>query len=283
MATQISQSGGIAKSNLSSTDNTLAFPSLDYYKRPAAQQTNFYYPQSAQNAKESLGGQVAGPNDYYQEFAPEQNSSQQFSLDAYKKSPDTPIDFNNNQNFQEISQSASNDLQMYLKREPDIETPRQAYRRALDQQVAEKELLKYNMEQSRIKKEMDLVNNYSFNRRNENLNEHNQIPGYQPSFANRPLEEPHLRFNKDNIIEKPNSLVADLPSYDPVKHRNGFHQGYNYDPVKKNLFFTFRLNINKISSKKFNRIFAASLIFIILTKNNMIFLVGKAWLWCSVN
>lgn len=228
MATQIGQSGGITKSNLSSSDNTLAFPNLEYFKKPVAQQTNFIYPQSAQNAKESLGGQIYGQNEFYQDFRSEQNLPTQYSLEAYKKSPDPSNEFDN---FNEYSQPNNNDLDMYLKREPEIVTPKQAYRNALDQQVAEKEHLKFNYEKQRT--EQDAIQNYSLNRRNENLNEYNQIASYQPSFSNKLLEEPHLRLNKDNIIEKPNSLVADVPSYDPVKHRNGYHQGYNYDPVKK--------------------------------------------------
>lgn len=225
MTAQIGQSGGITKSNISSSDNPLAYPNLDYFKRPLAQQTN--YPQSAQSAKESLGGQIYGQNEFHQDFRLDLPT--QYSLEAYKKSPDPSNDFLSQQNFQDFSQI--NDPEIYLKREPDIVTPKQAYRKALDQQVAEKEHLKINSEKQRI--EQDAIQNFSFSRRNENINEYNQVPNYQPSFSNKLLEEPHLRLNKDNIIEKPNSLVADLPSYDPVKHRNGYHQGYNYDPVKK--------------------------------------------------
>ena len=41
------------------------------------------------------------------------------------------------------------------------------------------------------------------------------------------------RLSKDMIVEKPNSLSADVPPYDPIKYKNGFPQGYNYDPWGK--------------------------------------------------
>lgn len=126
-------------------------------------------------------------------------------------------------------------------------TNKQAYKRALDQQVAEKEIMKYNFEKEKIKSERDSLKQYPFGRRTDLSSLVMPVPDevpapYEPSFYNNntraampsnPLEQPMRFLNKDNIVEKPNSLSADIPPYDPIKHRNGFHQGFDYDPWGK--------------------------------------------------
>lgn len=131
----------------------------------------------------------------------------------------------------------------------------------MDQQVAEKEIMKYNKEREKLRIERDTLRQYPFARRTDPSSLVVQPPSqqngggvepmtmtsstsYDPSFFTRftnplppipssssGLEQPMRFLNKDNIVEKPNSLSADIPPYDPIKHRNGFHQGFNYDPV----------------------------------------------------
>ena len=143
---------------------------------------------------------------------------------------------------------------------------KQAYKQALDQQVAEKQFNKFNAEKQNLKSEIESINSNPFGRRIDPANYMNVInptsvdqqqqqqfllqqqqqkqnqqyqhqsqssyPGYVPSFYNRQLDDqPGIRLNKDNIVEKPNSLSNDLPPYDPIKHKSGQYQGYNYDPV----------------------------------------------------
>ena len=144
---------------------------------------------------------------------------------------------------------------------------KQAYKQALDQQVAEKQFNKFNVEKQNLKSELESLNSNPFGRRIDPANYMNVIsatsadqqqqqqfllqqqqqkqmsqmhqngssyPGYVPSFYNRQLDDqPSVRLNKDNIVEKPNSLSNDLPPYDPIKHKSGQYQGYNYDPWGK--------------------------------------------------
>lgn len=143
-------------------------------------------------------------------------------------------------------------------------TNKQAYKRALDQQVAEKEIMKYNEQKAKLRSERDVIKQYPFGRRTDLSTMVGPVPDdvpapYEPSFYNNntrglapngggggfggmpgnPLDQPMRFLNKDNIVEKPNSLSADIPPYDPIKHRNGFHQGFNYDPVCSISIFSF--------------------------------------------
>lgn len=146
----------------------------------------------------------------------------------------------------------SNDGKRDIRYDVDM-TNKQAYRRALDQQVAEKEIAKHNQEKAKLRSELDSLKQYPFGRRTDPSSFVAPAPmdmpaNYQPSFYMNntrgiappagPLDAPMRFLNKDNIVEKPNSLNADIPPYDPIKHRNGFHQGFNYDPVRSFLLLT---------------------------------------------
>lgn len=226
--------GGIVKSNYSSSENPLSFSG--YAQQPNYNNSNYSNDQSYDNYFNSNNNPES-----YKRVSPEANNKQ----------PDFSGYYSANSN-------ASNS-----KRESDIRYDvdamnKQAYKRALDIQVAEKEVLKYNQEKARIRSEIDSIKQYPFGRRtdpasyfDDGRNNYNNVNGYQPSFGNfnnnnNNYEEPIIRLNKDNIVEKPNSLNADVPPYDPIKHRNGYHQGYNYDPVKFFYFFLIcspRINI----------------------------------------
>jgi len=84
------------------------------------------------------------------------------------------------------------------------------------------------------------MSQYPFGRRTDPNNylsydnsRYSQLNSYQPDFKYQApfyRDETLHRLDKNNIIEKPNSLSADTPPYDPIKHRNGFQEGYNYNP-----------------------------------------------------
>ncbi len=103
---------------------------------------------------------------------------------------------------------------------------KQAYKRALDQQVVEKQLNKYNEEKERKQNELAIIPQYPFGRRTNPsyLLENNYIPSFgynsRPNYENMdPLLNNEIipKLDKDKIVEKPNSLNDDVPPYDPVK------------------------------------------------------------------
>ena len=83
-----------------------------------------------------------------------------------------------------------------------------AYRQALDLQIAEKEKVKFESERVRKRDELDSLSNYPFGRRIDYT-----VPTYQPSFQTNNDTLPPARLNKDLIIQKPNSIHADVPPY----------------------------------------------------------------------
>lgn len=290
---QPASSGGIIKSNYTSADNPLSYsgysnnqPTNDYnstqyntYGNYNEQPPGGFADQAPRRYDTSLesyrkvpaapadvnnGGYYSAPVDQYRSFSQDNNNN----TDQYLKSQQQqqPMDqfsygdsqqmmnMNNNNNNNDVNKL--NSPRRDIRSDVDIMN-KQAYKRALDQQVAEKEVMKYKQEKDKIRSEIDSIKQYPFGRRtdpssyinndsnmmNNNMTNsdmfiHNQ-PSYEPSFVNQypqetmnQLQQPPMRQqNKDNIVEKPNSLNADIPPYDPIKHRNGFHQGYNYDPV----------------------------------------------------
>jgi hypothetical protein len=251
--------GGIVKSNISSAENPLAYGG--YSQQPAYQQPSYQDNHgSFQNNSELKS--TGDPSKWLKS-----NSSNEYSsnsayapLESFRKPNENQISstydqfsgyssapvYNSNPNYdpsssyqQEnvMSQSASNSYNHNTNEsEPYDMYNKQAYKLALDKQVAEKEHQKHSQEQAKRKSELEYLNKYPFGRRADGLNEQT----YKPSFGNqvnKQDEVPPMRLNKDNIVEKPNSLVADVPPYDPIKHRTGFHQGYNYDPVINQTIF----------------------------------------------
>jgi len=252
-----SNPGGIVKSNISSAENPLAYGA--YAQQSLYQQPCF---QDNQGSFQS-GSDAKGPSDPSKWLKSNSNneynsgSSAYAPLESFRKPADNktsvtydnfngyssaPV-YNSQSNYDQIqssyqqenamSQSASNGYNHSTNEpEPYDMYNKQAYKQALDKQVAEKEHQKHSQEQAKRKSELEYLNKYPFGRRADSLNE----LAYKPSFgnqANKHDELPPMRLNKDNIVEKPNSLVADVPPYDPIKHRTGFHQGYNYDPWGK--------------------------------------------------
>lgn len=240
--------GGIVKSNISSAENPLAYGG---YSQQPSYQDNFGSFQSGSEAmsandpskwlksnsnNEYNSNSAYAPLESYRKPAENQTSSTYDNFNGYSSAPvyNSQSNYDPPSSYQQeniMSQSASNGYNQSTKEsEPYDMYNKQAYKLALDKQVAEKEHQKHSQEQAKRKSELEYLNKYPFGRRADSLNEQ----AYKPSFGNQVSKQdelPPMRLNKDNIVEKPNSLVADVPPYDPIKHRTGFHQGYNYDPV----------------------------------------------------
>jgi hypothetical protein len=252
------QPGSITKSNFSSNDNPLAFGG--YY------QNNQNFSSSPNYSNNNNNNDLNANNNY--DPSKWLNNAQSKPINQQNNYSETSNNYdpskwlnpneNNNQNsylqqekyqyfqgqdgFQTIPKT-ENITNNQIRFDVDISN-KQAYKRALDQQVAEKEIIKFNFEKANKQSEIDTLKQYPFGRRTDPATyvfDDNKSP-YKPSFgsANEANNNKYAyigstgdipRLNKDNIIEKPNSLSADIPPYDPIKHRTGFHQGYNYDPV----------------------------------------------------
>lgn len=223
--TQQARDGQLSKSNFTSQDNPLNL---------SAQYSNNNY------------------NNYYNN---NQNNNIDINTYKYLKNPERSLS---------RSQTSQSNQQQYNQSNPNLTqassfnmaTPRkdseirvdmenlskQAYKRALDQQVVEKQVNKYNEERDRRQNEMDIIPQYPFGRRTNPsyLIENNYVPSSYNNYSGRPnyenvdpygVEGP-LRLDKNSIVEKPNSLVDDNPPYDPVKNP-GAPGGNFYDPWGK--------------------------------------------------
>ena len=127
---------------------------------------------------------------------------------------------------------------------------KQAYKQALDRQVAEKEQTRLSQERARRQNDLDEMVLYPFGRRaysrppqqqqpqpqffqeasytssSSSLNHRSRRPrgggggGVESESPPLPLPVPsQYRLNKSNIVEKANSLSDDIPPYDPIKTR----------------------------------------------------------------
>ena len=271
--------GGITKSNFSSSENPLANP--NYYPPPPPQNNNYNDNNSNNNNSNFNDSQQYAPTNY--NYTSSVGPSSPPNPNAGPIYPASAPVFQNPNVGQSLGYTPSYDTNTlasprYIHQTSNIKDIRfdvpnlnkQAYKQALDQQVAEKQFNKFNQEKQNLNSEIDSLSTNPFGRRIDPTNYMNVInptspdqqaqykqllqqqkdkqnqlyqqqtgssyPGYVPSFYNRPYDEPVVRLNKDNIIEKPNSLSNDLPPYDPIKHKTGQYQGYNYDPVIKNVF-----------------------------------------------
>jgi hypothetical protein len=177
---------------------------------------------------------------YYQDSYPQQyqplppiqsqyNQPDPYSFDVnnYNRGPVTPVQqqhqqFSPRYNSPSFNQNAAKNESLYERNEREF-----------------KVLLQ---EKSNLKKELDSTGQYPFGRkpRSDHKNfyetETSSNYVYQTPYA-KSNDEPHMRLTKDKMIEKPNSLLDDVPSYDPIKHRAGYHQGFDYDPVSKSAYF----------------------------------------------
>ena len=278
MKAPVPNPGGITKSNYSSAENPLA-------------NTSYYSSQNVNNLYNNVNSNYANFNDS------QQKGPANYNYPASARPPSPPNNNNNPTNAGHIYPASAAPYQnpnvgqslgytpnydtsnlaspRYIHQNSNIKDIRfdvpnlnkQAYKQALDQQVAEKQYNKFNQEKQNLNSEIDSLSTNPFGRRIDPTNYMNVIkpvvpdqqteyhmllqqqkekqnqmyrqqnnssyPGYVPSFYNRPFDEPVVRLNKDNIIEKPNSLSADLPPYDPIKHKTGQYQGYSYDPVNR--------------------------------------------------
>ena len=286
--------GGITKSNFSSSENPLANP--NYYPPPPPPQYNNYSDNNSNNNSNFNDSQQYAPTNYnYTSSVRPQSPPNTNDGPIYPAS--APV-FQNPNVGQSLGYTPSYDTNTlasprYIHQTSNIKDIRfdvpnlnkQAYKQALDQQVAEKQFNKFNQEKQNLNSEIDSLSTNPFGRRIDPTNYMNVInptspdqqaqykqllqqqkdkqnqlyhqqtgssyPGYVPSFYNRPYDEPVVRLNKDNIIEKPNSLSNDLPPYDPIKHKTGQYQGYNYDPVIENvvyLILNYQSNVIKFAT-----------------------------------
>lgn len=225
----------ITKGNLSSTDNTLAFPIHPSNKSRndefiAPQSTKQYLRQETRNSpqlKNSDTDKYLKSNHFQSTSIPDFITTN--SAMNYSKFESSSNGFNNQR--QPSQSDIRSDVDFYNK---------QAYKRALDQQVIEKELNRFEQKKANKISELETMSQYPFGRRTDPNNylsydnsRYSQLNSYQPDFKYQApfyRDETLHRLDKNNIIEKPNSLSADTPPYDPIKHRNGFQEGYNYNP-----------------------------------------------------
>jgi hypothetical protein len=241
--------GGITKSNFSSADNPLAnfgyesgspaakrLP-LDAYKKkpdyygsydasPPQQDyydsAQYYQPQAPPPVQQQQQQQPSYPLEQpqpvaslkYQPLPPIQAQQQPYQPSAYNNPPFSP-----------------SRPQQSPNQQPAYGGPEYNNEPSTDYMMQEK---------TRIRNEVDSLSQYPFGRRFNNdtssftNNDYNQVT-YPPEASmynsNPPyakfIDEPALRLNKDNIVERTN----DLPPYDPIKHRSGNPQGYDFDPV----------------------------------------------------
>lgn len=234
--------GGGGGVGVDTYNSNVASDPFSMYRKPSQQQS-FYNNSSVTFQSDSVYDankwtNSAKPNvEMYKKSSTNDNFQQQSNyMNGYQSAPQ--MQMNSNENYQRSPRREATDLRA------DVDMMnKQAYKRALDQQIAEKEILKYTQERDRKQTELNSINQYPFGRRTDPSSYiYDQQPSYQPSsnYNNNnnnqqmyEMSRSPIRLNKDNIVEKPNSLSADIPPYDPIKHRSGFHQGYNYDPVCK--------------------------------------------------
>ena len=202
----IEQNKGIhKKNNASSTDNTLAYPNSANTQSDLLAY-NFY------NASNRTFNSF-NPNEtmIVNDFQPNANN-------LYEKSFNSAANGGRKNSVQsqmnEQAKSASN---------ADIRSSvglinKQVYKQALDQQVAAKASAKQAFETARKKSDIDSLTSYPFGQRTDpstfkttlvKIQPTGHPVDYRPSFH----EEKTYRFNKDNIVEKPNSLSNDCPPY----------------------------------------------------------------------
>jgi hypothetical protein len=236
-------STGIIKGNSSSIDNTLAFPikpikieqskniqdefNSQFLIKPLSRTSMYSLNENQPSIQNNNGFQTAGNKysntDKYlktnQNF--ESTSIHNFSANNntnFEKFESSSTGFNQNQpilNHRSPSQNSIRyDVDFYNK---------QAYKNALDQQVIEKELSKFEQKKANKKSELDLLSQYPFGRRTDPFTYLTDKTYYQSNqfyqdydLGKTPFyrEEPSLpKLNKNTIIEKPNSLSADIPPY----------------------------------------------------------------------
>jgi len=113
----------------------------------------------------------------------------------------------------------------------------------LDKQVADHQSAAKALKLSNNQNDLELIKHYPFGARTDPssyLNHNNsQNNSYQMNSHNvnghpleyRPNPDRNYKYDRNNIVEKPNSMNSDLPSYDPIKHRYGVSNSNDYDPV----------------------------------------------------
>lgn len=216
-------SSSIIKGNASSSDNPLAFPLY-------SNSNSLSYPNS-QSPTKAYASEPSSNSIY-------SNNNKYFDTDRYLKTNQfnsaSTQEFSNNTNSLSQFESASGGLNFSMANRQQQRTPsqsdirydvdfktKQAYRSALDQQVIEKEMNKLEQQRANKKSELETLSQYPFGRRTDpnsyimNENRYSQPVGNTGAFRS-PFyrEEPSTaKLDKNSIIEKPNSLSADIPPY----------------------------------------------------------------------
>ena len=186
----------------SSSSSALYSPSLEsYQKQPVASNVAAYQPSNPLGPRASY--------QYNDDPAP-------FNYQSFKE---MPMPTQQQQQQQQQQSAANNNL-----------SERQA--RNYDFQMADRELDRFLEEKNRKLVHNEIYPPYYSSNNNNNSMTTTYNSSYQP-FGSAASPSLLPRLNKDMIVEKPNSLSADLPPYDPIKDRSGLHQGYNYDPWGK--------------------------------------------------
>ncbi len=249
----------ISKGNQSSTDNTLAFPikPVKMLQTRNVPNETFNYPQSPRkpnshsetsmySIKENIP-EVNTPQPTKTQTNHQQSQSEPFFMSGNVPSKYSETDkyLKANQPFQSTSipnfvnkntnQSTSNvkfesPSTGFIQRRTPSQTEirqdvssfnKQAYKNALDQQVMEKEMNKFEQNKANKKTEIEIMSQYPFGRRTDpysflpnNYVKYSQAEpdlGYKAPYYRDEMTTP--RYDKNNIVEKPNSLSADIPPY----------------------------------------------------------------------
>lgn len=238
----------VVRGNLSSTDNTLAFPVHPNSREPT---------QSFANSATSIATTnttLQSPVKYYSSEKSNLRATPTkfYDTDKYLKSNQ----FNSASNNQEFVNNSTNQFEsgsngfnyskksttsspqvLQSQRSPSQSDLRfdvdfynkQAYKNALDQQVIEKELTRFEQLRENKKSELETLSQYPFGRRTDPnsyiIGEARftqpfvNMTSYHPDFYNarapfyRDDSNAAPKLDKNNIFEKPNSLSADIPPY----------------------------------------------------------------------
>lgn len=133
---------------------------------------------------------------------------------------------------------------------PDLYSPRTRSQQ-LEQTSRDIDLMQND--RNNLRNELDSLSQYPFARRfdpqqsgftkaESNYNQvsyppeasmYNPVPQYGRFLETRGAYDGSgdYKLNRDRIVENPNSIHVDVPPYDPIKHKSGYHQGFDYNPV----------------------------------------------------
>jgi hypothetical protein len=186
------QTKGIQKSNASSSDNTLAFPSTSMTSTASP----FTYNTLALPMKAQATTTSQPMASYRHQSDPPLNVITEFNQ-IMNQPMNNHAKFSSKLNNNSLA-SFNSDNNYYSRSEANMLNGNEFHSANIKKNESRLQSIEYNKQQLHGRR-----NDQYF--ANSDMNEEE----YRPSFYN----EPRSKFNKDNIVEKPNSLSSDVPSY----------------------------------------------------------------------